>query len=84
MTRKEAHNMIGERIGNEPRITWDNIDDRINPLSVVLERIGAHGIAVITYRLTHETDRLWLNKRYTTFENIRGLRVQPTRMEQGQ
>ena len=68
MTRKEAMQTIGGRVH------WDNMPASIDAGTTILERIGAQGLATITYCLTPEIDYYYKKERFQLIESVKKLK----------
>ena len=51
MTQREARQNIGRLVA------WHDMDARIDQTKTILEALGAHGIATISYSVEHRVDR---------------------------
>lgn len=64
MTRREAQRAVGHVV------SWPNMDARINCTQTILERIGAHNIASVSYTVESRTER------FLTFKHISELQCE--------
>ena len=58
MTRKDAVRRVGQIV------LWNDMDARIDQTTVILERIGHHSIATITYRVEYRPER------FSTYKHV--------------
>ena len=63
MTRKDAVNKVGQIV------LWANMDARIDQTTVILERVGKHSIATVTYRVGYQSER------FSTYKHVSELYI---------
>ena len=63
MTRQAGRRALGQVVD------WPIMDTRIEPTTTILERIGAHGIASVSYTVHGRSER------FLTYRHIKELEV---------
>ena len=63
MKRQEAKKLIGQVVN------WPNMDARIDSIKTILERVGAHGIATVSYSVTSNWGTV-TTERFVTYKHV--------------